>query len=61
MDCPVAKGVEQTVTELPKTGPSENIAFAGIVLAVVTYFYLRSRQLGKEIRLIRRDFTTGTI
>ena len=61
LDCPPVKGVEHTVTELPKTGPGENIAFAGIVLGVVTYFYLRSRQLGKEVRLIRRDFTAGSI
>lgn len=61
MDCPTIKVVEQTVTELPKTGAGENIIFAGIVLSVVTYFYLRSRQLGKEVRLIRHDFTSGTI
>lgn len=59
--CPTPKVVEQVVTELPHTGATENMIFAGIVLAVVTYFYARSRQLKKEVRLIRHDLHTGTI
>jgi len=62
IDCPVQKEiVEQTVSELPHTGPRENIIFAGIALTVVAYFYARSRQVKKEIRLIRRDLNAGTI
>lgn len=53
--------VEQVVSELPTTGPRENMIFAGILLAVVVYFYARSRQLGTEVRLIRRNLNTGTI
>ena len=53
--------VEQVVSELPTTGPRENMVFAAILLAVVVYFYARSRQLGKEVRLIRRNLNTGTI
>jgi hypothetical protein len=59
--CPPEKVVEQIATELPHTGPNENMIFSGIVLAVVVYFYARSRQTSKEIRLIRRDFNAGTI
>lgn len=59
--CAPPKVIEQITTELPKTGPRENMIFAGIVLAVVTYFFLRSKQLGKEVRLIRRDLNAGTI
>jgi hypothetical protein len=61
VECPPAKQVEQVVSELPKTGPTENLIFAGSVLAVVTYFYTRSRQLKKEVRLIRRDLHAGAI
>ena len=62
VDCPAEKRVvEQVVTELPHTGSSENIIFAGIVLAVVVFFYARSRQLSTEIRLVRRNFNAGTI
>ena len=53
--------IEQTVTQLPHTGPGENMLFAGITFAVVAFFYARSRQLKKEVRLIRRDFNSGTI
>jgi hypothetical protein len=61
VDCPAPKIVEQTVKQLPTTGPTENLLFAGIALAIVTYFYARSRQLKTEVRLIRRDLNTGSI
>lgn len=61
VDCPPAKTVEQTVAQLPKTGPTENMIFASIVFAVAVYFYARSRQLKKEVRLVRRSVTNGTI
>ncbi len=53
--------VEQVVNELPHTGARENTIFAGVLLAVVVYFYARSRQLGKEVRLVRRGLNAGTI
>jgi len=62
VDCPVQKlVVEQTVNELPHTGPRENMIFAGVVLSTVAYFYARARQVKKEVRLIRRDLNAGTI
>ena len=62
VDCPAQKQIiEQTVGQLPHTGPRENMLFAGIVFSIVAYFYVRSRQMKKEIRLIRRDLNAGTI
>jgi len=61
VDCPTPKIIENVTSELPKTGPGENIIFACTVLAVATYFFARSRQLEKEIRLIRRNTNAGTI
>ncbi len=61
VSCAPPKVIENIVTELPKTGPTENIIFGAVLLAVVSYFYFRSRQLGKEVRLIRRDLNVGTI
>lgn len=62
VECPPEKVVvEQVVGELPHTGPRENMIFAALLITVVTYFYARSRQLGKEVRLIRRNLNTGTI
>ncbi|RWZ78494.1 MAG: DUF11 domain-containing protein [Candidatus Microsaccharimonas sossegonensis] len=61
VECPPTKVVETLATELPRTGPGENLLFAGVVFGIVTYFFLRSKQLGKEVRLIRRDLNAGTI
>ena len=62
VDCPAEKViVEQVVSELPKTGPAENMMFAAALLSIVVYFYARSKQLGTEVRLIRRNLNTGTI
>lgn len=61
VNCPDIKVIEQVVDELPRTGPTDNFIFAGIVLSIVVYFYCRSRQLNQEVRLIRREFTSGTI
>lgn len=61
VDCPPEKTVEQVVTQLPTTGPTENAIFAGVLLSVVTYFYARSRQMKKEVRLIRHNVNAGTI
>ena len=61
VNCPPPKVIEQIVPELPHTGPRENVTFAVIVFSVVVYFYLRSRQLTTEVRLIRRDVNGGTI
>ena len=59
--CPTPKVVENIVSEMPKTGPTENLVFAGVLISIVAYFYARSRQLKTEVRLIRRDLNTGTI
>lgn len=61
VNCPPEKVVEQTVTSLPSTGPGENIAFGTILVMVVTYFYARTRQMNKEVRLVRHDYNVGTI
>ena len=61
VNCPQVKEVENVVEQLPHTGPGENMLFAGVVLAVVVYFYTRSRQMNKEVRLIRRDLNSGAI
>lgn len=58
--CAPPKVVEQIVTELPQTGPTENIIFGSVLIAVVSFLYFRSRQLGHEVRLIRRDLHSGT-
>ena len=59
--CPTPKVIETVTSELPTTGPTENAVFACIILALATYFFARSRQLEKEIRIIRKNTNIGTI
>jgi hypothetical protein len=61
VSCAPPKVVENIVTELPTTGPTENALFAVTVLSLATFFFFRSRQMGTEVRLIRRDLNTGTL
>jgi len=61
VSCETPKLVESAVSELPKTGPGENLLFAGFVGSIVTFFWARSRQLRREVKLIRKDFNMGTI
>jgi hypothetical protein len=61
IDCPGAKTIEGIFAVLPKTGNTANIIFATIVLTIITFFYLRTRQLRSEIRIIRHNFNNGTL
>lgn len=61
VDCPPVKQIEQVVSVLPQTGAGDNMLVAGVAVAVVTFFYARSRQLKTEVRLVRRNFNAGTI
>ena len=61
VDCQAPKVLEAVIKQLPSTGPTENMIFAGLLATIVVYFYSRSRQLGGEIRLIRKDFNAGTL
>lgn len=61
VDCPTIKTVENIITSLPKTGITENIIFTTSVFFVVLYLYARSRLLNKEVKIIRKDISSGTI
>lgn len=61
VNCPAPKIVESVAKALPETGPTENIIFSGLVFAIATYFYVRTRQVKREVQLIRKDVSTGTI
>lgn len=59
LSCPLGKTVESTVRGLPTTHAIAIIAFSVLLLASTAYFYARSRQLNRELRLIRRQFNVG--
>jgi hypothetical protein len=60
-DCPPAKTVEAATSLLPTLGIFGNTIFAFTIGVVITFFYLRTRQLRKEIRIIRHDLNAGTL
>ena len=59
--CPAVKAIENIVGDFPTIGVVINSIFATILLATVVYLYFRTRQMKKEIRLIRHNINTGTI
>jgi len=61
IDCPPAKGIESLFAQLPSAGVGLNVGFALVLILTVTFFYLRTRQLKQEIRIIRHNFNTGII
>lgn len=61
VDCPAIKGAEGIIGQLPTTGIFTNIVFASILGIISVYFYARTRQMKKEIRIIRHNVNTGII
>lgn len=61
VNCPAIKGAENIINEFPRVGIITNIVFSALLFATVIYFYYRTKQMKKEIRLIRHNLNTGTI
>lgn len=61
INCPLPKLAEQIITQLPATSPTESMIFISIIFIIIIYFYIRVRQINKEIRMIRRDTNSGII
>lgn len=61
VQCPEAKEVEGIVSLFPTIGTTGNIIFAVIISSSVLFFYLRTRQLKEEIRLIRHNLNEGAL
>ncbi|MDB5183386.1 MAG: exported protein of unknown function [Candidatus Saccharibacteria bacterium] len=61
VDCPAIKGVEAAFYQMPNIGIGGNLIFMSTLLVIVVFFALRTRQLKKEVRIIRHNFNTGII
>ena len=61
LDKPVSKVVEQTVKQLPNTGPGSNIAISALAAIVIGYFFYRSRLLSKELEVANRLYNAGDL
>jgi hypothetical protein len=53
---PIATEVEAASTSLPDTGASTSTTIVLVVSGLTLFFWLRNRQLVKEVKLLRRDF-----
>jgi hypothetical protein len=53
--CPFPKAIERITSELPPTSVQTNLIFAVTLAIIATFFYIRSRQLRTELRLIRHS------
>lgn len=51
-----AKAAEQTVQQLPNTGPGESMAAIVMLTIVASYFFARSRLVTQEVNIVRNDF-----
>lgn len=61
VQCPASKDIETIMSFFPTIGTTGNIIFGIVVGGLVVFFYLRTRQLKEEIRLIRHSLNEGTI
>lgn len=59
INCPIVKSAEYVTTTLPNTGPGTSMAIGMTFTVVIAYFFARSRLLGKELDLIRVEYSTG--
>ena len=61
VSCPMVKGIENIVGDLPTVGIAANLLFSTVIVITATFFYARTRQMKKEIKLIRHNLNSGTI
>lgn len=61
LKCPEAKEVEGIISMFPTIGSTGSSIFALVILSIALFFYLRTRQLKTEIRLIRHNLNEGAL
>lgn len=59
VSCPAAKGVEGFLQQLPSAGIGVNVVAAIVLFATSLYFYARTRQMKKELRIIRHNVNSS--
>ncbi len=61
LDKPISKIVEDFTTKLPLYSSRYILLFSFIVTTTAIYFNLRSRLLSKELKIIKDEFTSGSL
>jgi uncharacterized repeat protein (TIGR01451 family) len=59
LDKPIVGTTYQAVSEIPNTGPGTSLLISFLAVAVIGYFYARSRLLSKEVGIIRNELGSG--
>ncbi|HSX14349.1 MAG TPA: hypothetical protein VLE72_00345 [Candidatus Saccharimonadales bacterium] len=57
--CPPPKTIETTIEKLPQTGASTTSILTFALVGGMVFFYLRNRQLVRELKMLRVDNVTG--
>lgn len=58
---PIAKTPEVLAATLPNTGPGTNALVGALALSASIYFYLRNRQLTRELVLVKQAYGAGGV
>lgn len=61
VNCPLPKHVESLLAMIPSVSAGPTIGITAMFFLVITYFYIRTRQLKKEIIIIRHNYSPGTL
>lgn len=61
VDCPLIKNIELSMNILPSINRGAILAFIFTVVVVSLYLYMRTKQLRKELRILRHNFNNGVI
>lgn len=61
ISCPALKVFESIVNQLPVIDSGLNISFTLSLFIISLYFFFRTRQLEKEVRLVRKNINSGTV
>lgn len=56
---PVTKTIEQTVKELPNTGPGTSLTISVIAAVIIGYFFFRGRLLSRELEVVHHSYSAG--
>lgn len=57
--CPMTKKIEDYISRLPSVSTKSALIFAGSLLSISAYLYLRARQLSIELSIIKKSNSGG--
>lgn len=61
VDCPPEKNIEGFLMSLPGLHKNDAAVVTLVVLSLVLYFYLRTKIIGDELRILRHSFSRRTV